>query len=615
MVSYAQPARVLAVCAWLALTGACSSGDDATSSSTIAADSTEPAVTISSVTPTESTQLSDVETPTSTAPAPDLPDYDIDALLRSDEIVILNVLPPFPESGDMPFPVGMADFDLVFSPDGDWEEARQHVDIYRLHAWQVRYVLTDEQLRTMFAYLDGHGILLMLETEPLTYTQSAGCDHGESFSGVYDLEMAQRISDLGGALHAIAIEEPYHFVHKADGPGNCQWAVERIVDEVIEYMAEMREIFPGVPVGTIEPIWSSPATTPRDMEIWLDTWKERSGEAFAFLHIDPDWYRPDWPEVALGIEAVVDARDVPFGLLYNGGAEPDGESWMQFTMENVALFESEYGGTPQHVSFQSWVDQPQRALPPDDLGALTSGIVRYFGERTRIDIAATDAGVAITLTGNDDSPVADALLTVSARSLSGALGTRTVTGIVPDGITEAVVVIRANAEDAVPGPADVRLAAISYREAGGPDLVVNSDFDAGTNGWGIYGTPSGDVRVAGEGDETWLAISADRDQQVFVDGEIITVTPGAEYEFEVTFGIQDQSVTAVNVAIEFIGAERIHMDMAPPRIEVVRATTDANGLLHLLGGSLEPGSYLLAVEYTGDLDYWPTEASTPIDIE
>jgi hypothetical protein len=93
-------------------------------------------------------------------------------LLRSDELAILSVLPPFPERGDTPFPVGMADFDLVFSPDGDWEEARQHVDIYRLHAWQVRNVLTDEQLRTMFAYLDGHGIPLMLETEPATWLTS-----------------------------------------------------------------------------------------------------------------------------------------------------------------------------------------------------------------------------------------------------------------------------------------------------------------------------------------------------------------------------------------------------------------------------------------------------------
>lgn len=81
----------------------------------------------------------------------------------------------------------------------------------------------------------------------------------------------------------------------------------------------------------------------------------------------------------------------------------------------------------------------------------------------------------VTLTTADGAPVTDVPVLVSARSLTGALGTTTVTGTVPDGVT-------------------------------------------------------------------WLAISANPDQQVFIDGEVIAVTLRAEFEFSISFGILDEYV-------------------------------------------------------------------------
>ncbi|HEC08193.1 MAG TPA: Ig-like domain repeat protein [Acidimicrobiales bacterium] len=511
----------------------------------------------------------------------------------------------------------MDDFDQLFSESTEWSAARDRIGIYRVHAWQVREALTDDQLRTMIEYLDRHDIPLMLETEPLTYPNNAGCVFTESFSGVNDLAMAERIRDLGGTIAAVAIEEPFHFVHKLDGPRNCRWSVERIVDEVIDYMDQMRAMFPDAVIGSIEPIWSSPETTPHDMEIWLDTWEERSGEPFAFLHIDPDWSRPDWPEVALGIEAVADARDVPFGVLYNGGLETDGESWMQFTMENIARFEEEYGGTPQHVSFQSWVDQPRRALPPDDPGALTSGIIRYFGERTRLEVTSDPrdgTGVAVNLTTTDGTPVPDAPLDLSAVPRDGALGTTTVTGTVPEGAAEAVIVIRVNTENAIPGPADVRIAGISYSEARGPNLVVNGDFAGGLGTWGFRGSPMGVVRRGGDAGRTWVEITADPEQVVLGDSPVFTVTPGSEFEFEATFGIDQESVESVAVAIEFLDVARVFMDMRPPRTELTSVVTGADGSADLPAGVLQPGLYTIEAHYSGDLDHWPSTGSVEVTI-
>lgn len=620
MASTARPSLLLVTGLALAMLTGCSSGGDNQPSASDGDGPGAPAESATSylATPAPTTTGSSPTTTGSspTATATTEARFDMAELLGRDRVVILNVVPPLPDGSDLPLPTGMADFDRVFSNDTDWDEALRHVDVYRLHAWQLRYVLSDDQIRTMIDFLDEHDIAVMFETEPLTWDESLGCVHTESFSGVYDLEMAQRFFDLGGTFDAIAIEEPYHFVHKLDGPQNCQLPVERIVDEVIEYRDQLRVLFPGVPLGTIEPIWASPATTPQDMEVWLDTWEERAGEPFAFLHVDPDWYRPDWAEVAVRIEAVADARSVPFGVLYNGGQEPDSESWMQFAMENVAVFEQESGGTPQHVSFQSWVDQPDRALPPDDLGALTSGIVRYFGDRTTLAVSppADGGGVTAALTTVDGAPVADAQVTARTRSLAGALGTRTVTGTVPDGVTEAVALIRVNIEGAVPGTVDARIASVSYREEGGPELVVNAGFGAGLDGWGVYGPTPGIVGPAGAGGESWLAISATSDQQALVDGTPFPVTPGASYEFTVRFGIDQTSSEAIDVAVEFPGAARIEMDMTPPTTDLATLRTDGDGRIRVPTDGLEPGSYQLDLDYDGDLDHWPTRASVTVDV-
>jgi hypothetical protein len=566
--------------------------------------------------PTEpSTPVSDATTAADSTPGPA---YDIDEVLARDPMLTLNVTPPMPAGADLPLPPGMADFDALFTAEGqgEWAAARAELDVFRVHAWQVRHFLSDEQLQVMFRYLDDHGIPLMFETEPLQPPDPDACAHTESFEGPYDLEMARRIHDLGGTIAVVAIEEPYHFAHKLEGPGACNYTVERVVDEVIDYMREMRTIFPDVPVGTIEPIWSSPATTPGDMEIWLDTFEDRAGESFAFLHIDPDWYFEPWPEIAVGIEAVADARGVPFGVLYNGGNETSSERWMQFLMENVVTLERDHGSTPQHVSFQSWVDQPERALPDDDPAALTSALVRYRGSRTVIEGSIDDArALTVSIIDDEGAPVEHAPITATLASQSGALSTISMTGTVPDGVTDAIVLVRTNVEDSTPGTAQVRIAEIGYRDGDDPsDKIPNGDFAQGLSGWAAYGEPMGRVSLGAGGDRDWIAIEAESDQIVYIDGPTIPVVAGSQYEVRATVGIPPESVGTTTIAIEFVGAGRTNLFLAPGPLEALDATTSARGIATFDLGGLDPGTYRVAVAYPGDLDNWPAAFETTIDV-
>ena len=529
-----------------------------------------------------------------------------------------------PPGADLPLPDGSADYFDLFDPDADWSDALARVDAFKLHAWQIRHFLSDEQLSRILTWLDENDIALMFETEPLDPPDPAECDHTESFEGPYDLEMARRIRDLGGTIAVAAIEEPFAFAHKLAGPGSCQYSVERIVDEVIDYITELRTIFPGVPVGTIEPIWRTPPTTADDMALWLDTYLERSGEPFAFLHLDPDWVRSDWAQVALEIEAVADERGVPFGVLYNGGLETEGGAWLQVTMEHIATFEVRHGGTPQHIAFQSWVDQPDRVIPDSDLSAFTSILNRYFGVRTEVesslDFDLDGAGrVRAQLTSDVGDAIAGEPIVIGLRPLTGELQTHSVTGTVPASSRTAVIAIRVNAEDAVPGEADVRLAEVAYEEAAdGVNLVSNPGFDRGLLDWGGYGERSGEFGVISDGGgESWLALSAAGIQQIFIDSVPFAVTPGEPYEFRVVLGVPEASIGTAVIAVVFLNEQEVmrHTIRFEPRLDLLApALTDESGVAVVTIERLEPGRYEVETRYDGDLERWPSSSHAVVDV-
>ncbi|MGA7280353.1 MAG: hypothetical protein WBZ40_01090 [Acidimicrobiia bacterium] len=569
--------------------------------------------------PTTSPAASTTEDHPSASTSPSPPSLD----LSKNPLVLFGPVPPMPPGADLPLPQGSADYFDLFSPGADWVDAAAHVDVFKLHAWEVRHFLSDDQLRQIFAWLADNDIPLMFETEPLQPPDPDVCNHTESFEGPYDLEMARRVEELGGTIAVVAIEEPYAFAHKLQGPGSCQYSVERIVDEVIDYIDEMRRIFPDVPVGSIEPVWQSPPTTADDMEIWLDTFAERAGEPFAFLHIDPDWNRPDWTDVALEIEAVADARGIPFGVLYNGGLETDGRSWLQSTMDHIAEFETLAGGTPQHIAFQSWVDQPDRLLPDDDLGAFTSIINRYFGTRTRLSAGLETDGesseIVVSLVGDDGGELGGRPITIGLRPLSGAPQLHTVSGLVPTSATTAVIAIRVNAEDAVPGDANVTLSQVSYEEdADGVNRVQNPAFDLGLEGWGMYGDTLGDAAIRQDSSGgSQLELVADSSQELFIDSDPFPVQAGASYELRAVIGVPEQSIDTATVAVVFLADTEVArqtirfqpvLDTRPP---IATGTDDA---VRIPTDDVPSGGYEVVVHYEGDLGFWPAAASLVLDV-
>lgn len=560
--------------------------------------------------------------PVTTEPEPGPPPL---PALDEGQLLFFGGVPPKPDSVDYRIPLGSVDYFELFAPDAPWAEALEHLDVFRLHAFQMRHYLSDADLRLIIDWLDERQIPLLFETEPLQPPDPAECDHSESFEGPYDLEMAKRYKDLGGTIAVVAIEQPFTYAHQLEGPRVCHYTLERIVGEVTDYMTEMRKMFPGVPMGSIEGLVRSPESTPDDMALWIDTYEELAGEPLAFLHIDVDWSVPGWPEILRGIEDVADERGVPFGVLYNGASETTSEKWLQLAAEHVAEYEVNAGGTVDHVNFVSWVDQPDRVLPESDPGAFTSLINRYVGARSRLEILASDSGadapafVRGRMIDSDGNGLEGQTIEVSITDDQPAPGTAVVTGVVPADATEAAMLARVNVEGAIEGATGFRLYDVGYREGGEIDnLVPNGDLSAGDAFWYIEGDPIADAGVVRSdadldvGSGNMLAVSAAADQVVFVNGESFAVTPGAEFEFSVTFAADSDGDGIGLISVAFLNPDtRTTIRLEPVPQVLAPVVTDADGEFVVDLPALGAGA-TLGLRAVGDLTTWPALLSVEL---
>jgi hypothetical protein len=536
--------------------------------------------------------------------------------------VVLQPLPPLTDP-TLPFAAGSVDYFDLFAPDAPWTEAAKRVDVFEVPTTWVRHYSTDEQVHALIDGLASRGIALSLQLGPLPGPEtSEGCTGGESYGGVYEIEMMQRIMDLGGTVDVISFDEPYAFGHKADGPTSCERPLEQIAAEAAGFTRLARALNPNVIVGDIEPMWVQPEIGAADMAAWLDAYEAAAGEPFAFLHIDMDWTRPGWAQVARQVEAVADERDVPFGVIYFGGPEgTTDQTWIQLAAEHAYEFEQVAGGTPADIPISSWEDYPQRTLPESDPNTLTGLVDRYFAPRTTLTITqGTGASgvlpVAATLQTTTGEAVADASVSVDVTPRDGQMQTQSTTGRVPDGAVSAVGIVRVNTEGAGPGATDIRLYEATYSDDGGANGLPAVTH----TGWAPYGAGSGTFPASDHGSGTMLQLSAQPDQDLFVDSSVFPVTAGTAFEFAVDDSVPETSIGTAYVGVVFLGSDGLEIsrtiipfESAPQRLGTVRTDASGSGVADFDG--LGAGRYSVRLSYPGDLNHWPSSSDYDTTVE
>jgi len=319
--------------------------------------------------------------PTAPAPTPDL---------SHRPLYWFGPLPPMPTGPGRPF-TGSDDFMALFEPDAPWPEAASHIQVFKLYGEWVAYHASDAQLRQAVEDIRRRGLALAVEAGPLD--PPADCGQGiEGFAGTDEGRLiARRVLGAGGRIDLIALDEPYFFAHYYDGSNACGWDAERVAAEVGEFIAVMRQSFPGLQVGDTEPL--AGASTSGGYTAWLQTFRQVNGYDLAFLHMDIDWARPTWPREVKTIEDFGRDFGVPVGLIYTGNfQDADDEAWLSIAGERVLRYEEETGGRPEHVLFQSWNDRPDSALPDSQPYTFTGFIRTYFEDRSALGFRSEGAG-------------------------------------------------------------------------------------------------------------------------------------------------------------------------------------------------------------------------------
>lgn len=283
----------------------------------------------------------------------------------------------------------------LFEPGADWAVAASHVEVFKLYGEWVAYGATDAELAQAVRAIRRLGMALAVEAGPL---DPEGCGEGiEGFPGSAEGTLiADRIERAGGTIDLVALDEPYYFASIYDGPRACRWTAEKVAAEVGEYVEIMRARFPDVVVGDTEP-------TPEPVEAetytaWLETFRAVNGYDLAFLHLDVDWARVDWPIMVDEIVAFGRAFGVPIGMIYIGNPyDPTDEVNISVMGERALRLEGEFGVLPPHVLFQSWIDRPDRVLPESEPYTFTWLIRTYFEDRANLGFRREGAGANVAL--------------------------------------------------------------------------------------------------------------------------------------------------------------------------------------------------------------------------
>ena len=316
-------------------------------------------------------------------------------------LVWFSPMPPLKVLDSRPF-TGSDDFMQLFMPEAAWAQAAEQVHVFKLYGEWVEDVpwtvhASDAELEQVIQDLSRRGIALAVEMGPLDPTSN--CGQGiEGFATIQaGVNIARRIRDAGGTLRYVAFDEPFAFASIYDGPNACQWSAENVAQEVLQFEQAIQAIFPQVIFGDTEPLWSW-AGEVEHLQGWIDAYQAVTGKPLGFLHLDLDFRRADWAQDALALETYAREHGVEFGMIYMG--DPDAstdEAWLSQAGERVLAYETEGGGQPDHILFQSWHDHPDRVLPETEPYTWTWFISTYFGDRSSLGYRREGSGANLAL--------------------------------------------------------------------------------------------------------------------------------------------------------------------------------------------------------------------------
>lgn len=432
---------------------------------------------------------------------------------------------------------GAVDYFSLFEHGAPWEEIAQHTTVFKIYPELVRSA-KDDQLRMLLAGLRERHIALSLETKILTRSGScvSGADHNPWMVG-----LVKRLKGLGAELQSVSMVGPLVDGHVSTGPGACHYPISDVAADAARSVAMMREIYPDLIVGEIEPVGGGPGfPTASQLGEWFTAFQRFSGKPVAFLHVDTVWGTP-WHDDMRAIAKQATASGVAFGVIYKADpTELSDAAFASSTLESADLVEAVLGGPPQQVVFQSWEDYPRHALPDTDMTTLT-GIARAY-LRLHTQLSSPVSG-RILLTDQGGQPISGADIAVEMHQPDDkpVLVPQVIEGVVPHSATKALFALRIHAEcDCTSQPVAMALAGFRFRQ---PD--VSNEFTWDIRGWGSAG---------GSRDGPIIRIDAAAGQKLILNGPTFPVSADRKFVAQFDWQVPQGDEHTGSAALIFLSA-------------------------------------------------------------
>jgi len=436
----------------------------------------------------------------------------------------------------------------------------------------------DKSLDQFFRFIKLHhirftlGISLIMDTRLTAGSPIAAKCGSEAFGREDGLRnILERIKAAGGDLDFIQMDEPFWF-----GVINCKDTAQDVAADLnLTIEKIVRQYFPDVQVGDVEPVVGSPEN-PGMLGEWADAFRSATGKRLAFFQTDANWGSDSVFRNLVKTEEIMKARSIPFGVMFDSEDESSDLAWTRGAIEHFTMAESYFHIKVDQAVFPSWTSRPTNMLPEKSPGALTNVAYQYLLHPTRMSLveSGNSGRVHLRLTTGEQMPVAGAKVRVEAvdTKKTWPMRDRTLHGVVPEGAAYGLIIMRGNAEGSRMGS-----------ESGEVDVgSISLTFEGRT--WHVRESP---LEIKLSSTTTASANFIIQDGARCNAMSVVPLHPGQPYTLNVPIAATESADHGGYIAVLFVdsdckGVKRSYLYFSPSSVALsVTSSTNSDGELNI----------------------------------
>lgn len=289
-----------------------------------------------------------------------------------------------PISRHAKYPDMSSDYMDMFQPNAPWNHAAASVKVFELGPKFVMEA-SDEMLSQIFSNLKQRNISVAIGASWLPGSDACGKGvEGFTHSGTA-VSVANRIHRLGGDVKYVVMDEPLYFGHKYNKQNACQWPIPEVASKVAVEIAAFQQVFPSAQICDAEPVATPDVGWVSEIMQWTHAYQSATHLSLACFQADVQWTGP-WQQQLAELKNRLHAAGIQLGIIYNGdGNAQTGLQWTQQSEQRIRMVEANPALMPDQALIQSWTREPDRMLPENQTGTMTSLVLQYVQQHKAND--------------------------------------------------------------------------------------------------------------------------------------------------------------------------------------------------------------------------------------